>query len=248
MDPLMEVAKLPELNLEHINTKAQLSERQESYLHAELSSSMITLNEQNPSSQWELPSILPKEIYKLKWYTYFSITSIKDSNINISFIGQDDHIHINLIDKAQIDWAKKRGYHYAHLDALKFGLRPLVRPYSPASSLCVVIDTWHVEFQDGLIGGFLAPLHTAPAFETIFPQYLVSLEDHYIYDLLKAYILPQGFNMDIGSHIIWLKVYLCIRFGNDTLLDLQPHVHQSERLLSVVDTHRSKNATPFTFD
>ena len=111
-----------------------------------------------------------------------------------------------------------------------------------------LVDTRHVEFWDSLIGGFLAPLHTGPAFETIFPKYSVSLEDPYIYDLLKAYILPQGFNMAIGSHIIQLKAFVCICFGNDTLPSLQPHVHQSERLLSLVDTHRSKNATPLNFD
>ena len=94
------------------------------------------------------------------------------------------------------------------------------------SSLCVVVDTCHVEFRDSLIGGFLAPLHTGPTFETIFPKYSVSLEDPCIYDLLKSYIMPQGFNMDTGSHIIQLKAFVCIHFVNDTLPSLHPHVHQ----------------------
>lgn len=54
--------------------------------------------------------------------------------------------------------------------------------------------------------------------------------------------------MDTGSHIIQLKAFVCIRFGNDTLPALQPHVHHSEHLLSMVDIHRLKNATPLTFD
>ena len=90
------------------------------------------------------------------------------------------------------------------------------------SYLCAVVDTRHVEFWDNLIGGFLAPLHIAPTFETISYKYSVSLEDPYIYDLLKAYILPQGFNMDTGSHIIQLKSFVCIHFRNDTYLPCSP--------------------------
>ena len=186
----MDAVELPELNLEQINTDTQLSECHESYLDAESSSSMITLHKQNPSGNWELSSILSKEVYKLKWYKYFSLTQIKVSSINISFKGQDKPIHTNLIDKAQMDWANKRGYRYAHLGAVKFGLGPLVRPYFLVSSLCAVIDTRHVKFRDRLIGGFLAPLYTGPSFETIFPKYFLSLEDPYIYDLLKSYIRP----------------------------------------------------------
>ena len=102
--------------------------------------------------------------------------------------------------------------------------------------------------QHSLIGGFLAHLHIGPTFETIFPKYFVSLEDPYIYDLLKVYIPPPRFQMDTCSHIIQLKAFVCIRFGNDIMSAIQPYVHQSERLLSMVKSHKSKNLTPITFD
>lgn len=66
--------------------------------------------------------------------------------------------------------------------------------------------------------------------------------------MLRDYIPPGEFKMDTKSHIIQLKYYVCIWFGNDTLLALQPHVHQSEHLLSMVETHISKNTIPITFD
>ena len=130
---------------------------------------------------------------KLKWWQYSSATQIKISSVDISFTDSKDPVHINLIDRQQIDWAIKVGFKYGNLGAIKLGLGPLVRPYLPISSLCVAIDTRHTDFAHAIIGGFTAPLHNGPAYGTIFPKYSVSLEDPHIYDLLKAYILPQGF-------------------------------------------------------
>ena len=76
------------------------------------------------------------------------------------------------------------------------------------SSLCCVLDTCHLDFVDALIGGFEGPLHNGPLFGTIFPKYCVSLADPYIYDLLKAYILPLGFMMDTGSKSFSLNLWL----------------------------------------
>ena len=85
-----------------------------------------------------------------------------------------------------------------HLGAIKLGLGPLVCPYLPVSSLCVVVDTRHKNFADAIIGGFTAPLHDGPAYGTVFLKYSISLEDPHIYDLLKAYIQPQAFQMMQG--------------------------------------------------
>ena len=90
------------------------------------------------------------------------------------------------------------------------------------SSLCCALDTRHLEFFDALLRGFEGPLHTGPFFGTIFPKYSVSLDDPYIHDLLKAYICPLGYKMDIGSKIIQLKSLVVIRFGNDSLPPLTP--------------------------
>ena len=51
-----------------------------------------------------------------------------------------------------------------------------------------------------------------------------------------------------GSKIIQLKAIVCIRFGNDTLPPLRSKVHQSSHLQSVVESDKSKQATPITFD
>ena len=58
--------------------------------------------------------------------------------------------------------------------------------------------TTYLFISDAIIGGFTTPLHEGPAFGTIFPKYSVSLDDPHIYNLLKAYILPQGFQMMTG--------------------------------------------------
>jgi hypothetical protein len=103
-------------------------------------------------------------------------------------------------------------------------------------------------FFDATIGGLVGPLHNGPIFGTIFPKYFVNLDDPQIYNIQKYYIFPQGFKMDEGSKIIQIKSMVYLRFGNDTLHDLQDHVHQSLRLLSAVEHQKSKNATPISFD
>ena len=98
----------------------------------------------------------------MKWWQYKSCTQIKISSLDITFTDQEEPIHINLIDKDQIDWAKTKGYKYVHLGPVKLGLVPLVRPYMNVSSLCCVLDTRHLDFADALIGGFEGPLHNGP--------------------------------------------------------------------------------------
>ena len=142
----------------------------------------------------------------------------------------------------------KEGYRYAHLGAIKLGLGPLVRPYLPMPSLCVAVDTRHRNFADAIIGSFTTPLHDGPAYGTVFPKYSIILEDPHIYDLLKAYIQPQGFQMMQGSKIIQLKGVVCIRFGNDTLPPLRSRVHQSSCLQSMVESDKSHQDTLVTFN
>ena len=144
----------------------------------------------------KLPEILPSEVYKMKWWQYKSNTQINISSLDINFTDQEDPIHINLIDKEQIDWEKSKGYIYAHPGAVKLGFGPLVQSYMNVFSLCCVLDTRHLEFSDTLIRGFEGPLHNDPFFGTIFPKYSISLDDPYICDLLKSYIHPFRFKMD----------------------------------------------------
>ena len=73
-----------------------------------------------------MPKIRPFDVYKLNWWQYKSATQIKVSSIDVSFTDSDEPVHINLIDKAQVDWAIKEGYRYAHLGAIKLGLGLLV--------------------------------------------------------------------------------------------------------------------------
>ena len=51
-----------------------------------------------------------------------------------------------------------------------------------------------------------------------------------------------------GSRIIQLKAAIIVRFGNDTLPALQSPVHNTPRLLSVVEKDISNKAHPVLFD
>jgi len=225
MDPLMDYVGLTSLDFQSIDqTIVSLAERRSSFQNSGASSSIITIDDTIPFPDWKVPEILPSEVYKIKWWQYTSHTKIKISSLDITFTDQEEPIHINLIDKEQIDWAKTKGYKYVHMGIVKLGLGPLVRPYMNVSSLCCVLDTRHLDFYDALIGGIEGPLDNGPFFGIIFPKYSANLNDPYIYDLLKAYIHPLGFKMDTGSKIIQLKSMVVIRFGNDSLPPLIPEV------------------------
>lgn len=120
-----------------------------------------------------------------------------------------------------------KGFKYCHLGAIRFGLNPLVRPYLDIKSLCIVVDTRHNQFANVVIGGFASPLHNGPAFGTVYPRYSMSLDDPFIYNLLQAYIHPQGFDMAETSKIIQLKTLCIVRFGNDSLPPLQKAVRET---------------------
>ena len=162
------------------NDEVSLAERCSSFAEwssSNPSSSIIHVDNTNPSSEWQLPDIFPQDVYKLSFWEYLTCTQIKVSSVDISFTDLEEPVHINLLEKRQIDWAKKQGYKYAHLGAIKLGLGPFVRPYLPVSSLCGAVDTRHTQFVDAIIDGFIAPLHDGPAFGTIFPKYSVSIGD-----------------------------------------------------------------------
>ena len=247
----MDTVPLSNLDCESNNdTEVSLVERRSSFWKepSTSESSIIHIQNLNPSKNWQLPAILPNDVCKLNWWSLKIATQIKVSSIDVSFTHKDEPVHINLLEKHQIDWEKYQGFKYVHLGAIKLGLGPLVHPDLLVSSLCVSIDTRHWNFADALIGSFTVPLHDGPAFGTIYPKYSVSFEDPYIYDLLKSYIVPKGFNMDTWSKIIQLKGAVVDRFGNDTLPPLRSHVHQISHLHSVVESEKSKQSTPVTFD
>jgi hypothetical protein len=172
MDPSLDSVEIQTLDCDVEETTISLLECISSYQYVEPSSPIITMNDINPPTNWKLPAIMPKEIYKMQWWNYKSHTQIKMSFVDVSFTDQDEPIHINLLDKSQIGWDIRQGYKYAHLSVVKVGLGPLVRPFLHVASLCDVVDTHHVEFSDAIIGGFLG------------------LEDPHIYNFPKILCKP----------------------------------------------------------
>ena len=83
------------------NGEVSLAERRSSFTHecSTSDSSIIHIDNTNPSSNWELPQILPRDVYKLHWWNYIACTHIKVSSVDISFTDSQDPVHINLIDK-----------------------------------------------------------------------------------------------------------------------------------------------------
>ena len=123
MDLSMDSVRLTSLDCQSTDqTTVSLTERKSSFQTSTASLSIITIDDTIPSPDWKLPEILPSEVYKMKWWQYKSCTQIKISSLDITFTDQEDPIHINLIDKDQMDWEKTKGYKYAHLGAIKLGL------------------------------------------------------------------------------------------------------------------------------
>ena len=66
-------------------------------------SSIIHIQDLNPSENWQLPTILPKDVYKLNGWSLKTTTQIKVSSIDVSFTDKDEPIHINMLEKREID-------------------------------------------------------------------------------------------------------------------------------------------------
>ena len=86
------------------NIEVSLAERRSSFMNESSSSnsSIINIQEFNPSQDWQLPKKISSDVYKLNWWQYKSATQIKVSSIYVSFTDSEEHVHIKLIDKAQI--------------------------------------------------------------------------------------------------------------------------------------------------
>ena len=107
MDPSMDSVGITSLDYQSTDqTTISLTERKSSFHNFAASSSIITIDDTIPSPNWKLPNILPSEVYKMKWWQYKSCTQIKISSLYFTFTDQEEPIHINLIDKDQIDWQK----------------------------------------------------------------------------------------------------------------------------------------------
>ena len=118
MDPAMDNVSLATLDCESANdTEVSLSERRSSFYNetSTSDSSIIHIQDLNPFENWQLPAILPHDVYKLNWWSFKTATQIKVSSIDVSFTNKYEPAHINLLEKCQIDWAKAQGSKYAHL-------------------------------------------------------------------------------------------------------------------------------------
>ena len=105
----MDSVVLTSLDCQSIDqTTVSLAERKSSFQTFGASSSIITIDDIIPSLDWKMPEILPSEVYKMKWWQYKSCTQIKISSLDITFTDQEDPIHINSINKDQIDWGEKK--------------------------------------------------------------------------------------------------------------------------------------------
>ena len=69
-----------------------LAERRSSFSNCSTSdpdTSIVHIDEFNPSHEWKLPTILLKEIYKLKLWEYVSAQHFRVSSVDIAFTNAD---------------------------------------------------------------------------------------------------------------------------------------------------------------
>ena len=80
------------------NGEVSLSERRSYFAECSTSSdssSIIHIENTNPSSEWELPTILPRDVYKLSYWEYLTCTQIKVSYVDLIDYGHDRKIYIS---------------------------------------------------------------------------------------------------------------------------------------------------------
>ena len=105
MDPTMDVATHHILDCQQYgNNEVSLAERCSLFVECstsdQSSSSIIHIDNTNPSADWQLPALLPRDVYKLTGWKYFSCSQIKVSSVDISFTDSQEPVHINLLEKS----------------------------------------------------------------------------------------------------------------------------------------------------
>ena len=98
----MDIVSLATLDCELANdTEVSLAERRSSFCNetTTFDSSIIHIQDLNPSENWQSPAILPHDVYKLNWWYFKTATQIKVSSIDVSFIDKDEPVHINMLEK-----------------------------------------------------------------------------------------------------------------------------------------------------
>ena len=83
MDPSMDVTTHSTLDCQQDGSnEVSLAERRSSFAECStstLDSSIIHIDNSNPSADWQLPDIFPREVYKLSGWNYFACSQIKVS-------------------------------------------------------------------------------------------------------------------------------------------------------------------------
>jgi len=200
-------------------------ERQESSLsglvgtsgsHLE-NSAEFEVPEPSPTKDWKLPPLKPEEVYeKVKKFHLLAVTTIKIKEKSITCDANLNRMmKIPLITREEVDKALKKGYQYMHLGCVKIGINPLHRSGQNCFAFSALFDQRWTVFSKALLGGVQAPLNAGPVTYDARPNFVVSLQDPHILDVLTLGIQTSGYeDFKSKGHNIAIFYSTCVRFTN----------------------------------
>jgi hypothetical protein len=196
----------------------------------------IEIVEENPQAAWKLPAIEPGKIYKdLSAFHLKAITRVfvKES---ISTIQQNSNEvqTISLLKPEEIrKTAKKHDCKFIHFGCIRVGINALVHKGINAYVLCILRDMTHDKFTDSIIRGIVAPLSNGPVYFDCYPNFVVSVTDETLGDILKLQILTSSFQMKKKRQNIAILAKGCFRYTN-TMYPAVLHAPSKDSLASTL--------------
>ena len=86
----------------------------------------------------------------------------------------------------------KEGHNYLHIGLVQVKVKPLIREGLNCSILMAFRDTYHIRFNDNLLGTIKSSLSCGPVHFDCFPNFIVGLYDPHIMKVLTLNIKTHG--------------------------------------------------------
>ena len=127
---------------------------------------------------WNMPKVPTNQIFRSSW----SLKKAFKTNYHVKTIekvyGLDkEYETCDLLKPSTLLAHHKQGHNYIHIGLVQVGVKPLIREGLNCSILMALRDTWHIRFDDNLLGTIDTSLSCGLVHFDCFPNFTVSLHD-----------------------------------------------------------------------
>lgn len=147
-------------------------------------------------SNWKTPKVPISEVYK-GTFKYFSNLHVKTQEETIHMRGE--YQTIQLFNEKTIIKHINNGFKLLYIGLVQVATKPLGRDGLNMSLAMVLRHCRWNNFEKSMLGGIQECLYKGPVYFNLFPNYIISLEDKNIMDVLTLNIQIHNSKIKEGS-------------------------------------------------